>query len=229
MSHSRPRVSALAALLALTLAPTALAAVRAPHVDAATAKTCDYILGTQTCLAPFPNDYFTVADKHSGTGRRVHFAPSAMPANGAGTHIDPTQWNRNDGFSPGITIVARVPGLDNQQAFDRTGLVPITDMARYTDKRQPVVVIDTKTGKRAPIWAEIDSLAPTDADRNLLVRPARNYLEGHHYVVALRNLRTANGKLLKAPAGFRIFRDRLRSSQGFVNKRRGKMESLFNT
>src|SRR3954453_11039440 len=175
MSPTRSRVSALCAPLALALAPSALAAGRAPHIDAATAKSCDYVLGTQTCLAPFPNDYFTVADKHTATGRRVHFAPNAMPANGAGTHIDPTPWNRNDGFSPGISIIARIPGLDTQQAFDRTGLVPITDMARYADQRQPVVVIDAKTGKRAPIWAEVDSLAPTEADRNLLVRPAKNY------------------------------------------------------
>ena len=33
-----------------------------------------------------------------------------MPANTKGVHIDPAQWNRNDGFSPGITIVVRVPG-----------------------------------------------------------------------------------------------------------------------
>jgi hypothetical protein len=223
MSHAR----ALAALLALTLTPSALAAGPAPHIGVP--RSCDYILGTQTCLAPFPNDYFTVGDRTTATKRRVHIALSAMPANGAGTHIDPTQWNRNDGFSPGITIIARVPGLDNQAAFDRTRAVPITDMARYADKRQPVVVIDAKTRKRAPIWAEMDALAPTDAERNLLIRPAKNYLEGHRYVVALRMLRDKDGKLLRAPAGFRIFRDRLRSSQGFVNRRRGHMESLFKT
>src|SRR3954447_15793794 len=233
MSHlplragSRVAGCALAALLTLSLAGSASAAGRAPHVDPAWAHNCDYVLGTETCLAPFPNDYFTVADRHTGTGRRVHFAPAAMPANGAGTHIDPTQWNRNDGFSPGISIIARIPGLDTQQAFDRTGLVPITDMARYADKQQPVVVIDAKTGKRAPIWAELDAIPTADSDRNLLIRPAKNYLEGHRYVVALRNLRDADGKVLKAPAGFRIFRDRQRSSQAFVNQRRGHMESLF--
>src|SRR4051794_11549839 len=229
MPPSRSRVSALAALLVLIVVPPAFAAGRAPHIDAAAAKTCDYLLGTQTCLAPFPSDYFTVADRHTATGRRVHFSPSAMPANGTGTHIDPAQWNRNDGFSPGITIIARVPGLETQAAFDRTGLVPITDMARYADKKQPVVVIDAKTHKRAPIWAELDSIPTADSDRNLLIRPAKNYLEGHRYIVALRNLRDANGKLLNAPAGFRIFRDRQRSSQAFVNQRRGHMESLFKT
>jgi hypothetical protein len=214
----------LAALAALSLPAHAAAA---PHIDATRAKTCDYLLGASTCLAPFPNDYFTVADRKTATGRRIHLALSAMPANGTGVHIDPTQWNRNDGFSPGITIVARVPGLASQAAFDRTGLVPSTDMARYQAKSQPVVVIDAKTGKRHLIWAEMDALAKKDADRNLLIRPGVNYLEGHRYIVALRNLRTSAGKLLEAPAGFRIFRDRQRSSQGFVNRRRAHMESIF--
>src|SRR3954452_16692740 len=185
MSHFRPRAAgrmsflALTSLLSLSFAGSALAGARAPHIDPALARSCDYVLGTQTCLAPFPNDYFTVPDRHTDTGRRVHFARSAMPANGAGTHIDPTEWNRNDGFSPGITVIARVPGLDNQQAFDRTGLVPVTDMARYADRRQPAVVLDATTGKRAPIWAELDSIPTADSDRNLLIRPGRNYPEGH--------------------------------------------------
>jgi hypothetical protein len=215
------------ALLALLIPSVAGAAPKAPHVDAGRAKTCDYLLGGSTCLAPIPNDYFTVADKRTDTGRRVRFAAGAMPANGAGVHIDPTQWNRNDGFSPGITIIARVPGLDNDAAYARTGLVPSTDMARYADKRQAAVVIDAKTGKRQLIWTELDALAKADTDRNLLIRPGRNYREGHRYVVALRTLRDRDGKVLEAPAGFRIFRDRLASKQGFVNRRRGHMESIF--
>src|ERR1700694_5606869 len=60
---------------------------------------CDPLDPT-ACLLPFPNDFFTVADPSTGTGRRVHLALSAMPRNAAGIAIDPTEWNRNDGFSP---------------------------------------------------------------------------------------------------------------------------------
>ena len=35
----------------------------------------------QKCLMPFPNDFFTVADPTSGTGRRVHFDRRSMPSN----------------------------------------------------------------------------------------------------------------------------------------------------
>ncbi|MFL5844811.1 MAG: hypothetical protein ACJ762_08970 [Solirubrobacteraceae bacterium] len=219
MSSHRRAAIVLAALCCL-----AAGAVPSP---ASAAHVCDTLLGKSTCLAPFPNDWFTVADKRTATGRRVAIARAAMPANGTGVHIDPAEWNRNDGFSPGITVIARIPGLETQAAFVKSGLVPSTDMGRYANRKQAAVVLDAKTGKRHPIWAELDALAKADADRNLMLRPARNYREGHRYIVALRGLRGANGKLLKAPAGFRVFRDRLASKDKAVNGRRGHMESLF--
>ena len=112
---------------------------------------------------PFPNDVFTVADPHTPTGRRVHFVQAAMPANAHGVHIDPHAWNWSDGFSPGSTIVVRIPGLDNAAAFRRSKLVPITDMAHGFDRDQAVVVIDAKTGARQPIWTEVDAQAARDA------------------------------------------------------------------
>jgi len=68
------------------------AAAPAPKVDVSNAKRCDFLLGGTECLAPFPNDYFTVADKKSHTGRRVHLALASMPANSKGVHIDPQWW-----------------------------------------------------------------------------------------------------------------------------------------
>src|SRR5881398_3168012 len=185
MLLSRRAVSLLALVVLGGVGPaTAAGAARAPHVNAARAKTCDFIVGGSTCLAPFPDDYYTVATRKTATGRRVHIARSAMPANTKGVHIDPAQWNRNDGFSPGITIIIRIPGLDNQAAFTRTGLVPVRALARYRQAAQSVVVVDAKTHQRWPIWAELDANAASDAQRNLEIHPARNFLEGHRYIVA---------------------------------------------
>ncbi len=153
--------------------------------------------------APFPSDVYTVADRSTPTGRRIAFPRTAMPVNNKGKRIDPTDWNRADGFSPGSTIIVRVPGLDTPAAFKRSGLVPITDMARAFSASQPAVVIDAKTAERQLIWTELDSQAPAAADRNLLIRPGRNFLEGHRYVVALRNLRNGAGHLIAAPKGVR--------------------------
>ena len=55
-------------------------------IDMSKAGSCDFIAnpGNPLCLLPFPNDYNTVADPSSETGRRVNFTAAAMPANALG-------------------------------------------------------------------------------------------------------------------------------------------------
>jgi hypothetical protein len=151
-------------------------------------------------MLPFPNDFFTKPDRSTPTGRRIAFDLTAMPRNVAGRPIDPTDWNRGDGFSPGSQIVTLVPGLD----LAKTGAVPITDIGAYSDREAPVVVIDAASGKRWPIWTELDE---STALRTLLIRPARNFREGHRYIVALRDMKDAQGRAIAPGAGFRAFRD----------------------
>src|SRR4051794_33711615 len=125
-------------------------------LPASASAACDPI-GGGACLLPFPNDFFTVRDARTPTGLRLHLRRADMPANTAGVHIDPRDWNRADGFSPGQQITVRVPGLDTPAAFKRSGIVPVTDIARSLDRRQPVVLIDARSGKRRLIWGELDS------------------------------------------------------------------------
>src|SRR6185369_8617408 len=159
-------------------------------------------LDPSVCLYPFPNDFFTVADPSTPTGRRVNLALTSTPRNAAGVPIDPTDQNRADGFSPGQSIELRVPGYDAAQ----TGAVPITDVERSFDPAQPIVVIDATTLERHLIWSEIDSNASTEASRALYIRPAVNFDEGTRYVVALRNLRDAAGALIQPSAAFLAYR-----------------------
>ncbi len=69
------------------------------------------------CLLPFPDDFYTVADSRTSTGRRVNLQTAAMPANVSNVHVDAVPYDLNDGFSPGQPIVLRVPGLDNPTAL----------------------------------------------------------------------------------------------------------------
>ena len=218
--------SALAAPLALA----AQAAPTSPVTDAVgeAAGACDPI-DPAHCLLPWPNDFFTVADPSTDTGRRLALNPAVMPSNLAGVPIDPTEFNRNDGFSPGNLITVKVEGLDSPEAFTASGLVPITDVARYADAEQPVVVLDAATGERHPVWAEVDVNPADPADRTLIVRPATNFLEGHRYVVGLRDLRRADGSAIEAGAAFKVFRDALPSDDAAVEARRPHMESVFST
>ena len=151
----------LVAALGLLGAGSAAARPPSPSVDLSAADRCDFIGPQQgsRCLLPFPDDYYTVADRSTPTGRRVNLRTASMPANRLGVHIDASPYNASDGFSPGQTIVLKVPGLDTKAALDRTGAVPINHIGRYRDADQPIVVIDADTGRRWPIWAEIDSNA----------------------------------------------------------------------
>jgi len=190
-----------------------------------TAKRCD-LLDRAVCLQPWPNNYFT-RRASSPTGLRLNLNPLSMPANVDGERIDPTDYNRADGFSPGQLIVVRVPGLDNAQALKRTNPVPLTDLHAYARKRTPIIVINTDTGKRHPIWVELDTRAPNRKSTNLEIRPAVNFEEGGHYVVAMRNLKNRRGKRIRPKRIFRLYRDRLITRQESIEKRRKKLERTF--
>jgi hypothetical protein len=198
-------------------------------VDLSAADDCDFI-GAQEdslCLLPFPDNYYTVRDEDTRTGRRIDLHTAGMPKNEEGVPIDAGPYNLNDGFSPGQSIVVKVPGLETQAAMDETNAVPLNRLSEYARKGAPIVVIDAKTGKRWPIWAEIDSKAEDASRAAVLIHPAKNFDAGHRYIVAMRKLKDENGDLLDAPEGFRYYRDDLPSKQGQVNSRRDHYESVF--
>lgn len=195
-----------------------------PEGTAAKADGCDF-LDPGHCMLPFPNDRFTVADASSETGRRVNLKTAYMPRSAiANNHpIDATEWNRNDGFSPGAMLVTRVPGLDLAQ----TGAPQLTDISVSLSKDSPVLVLDAQTLEPQLVWAELDNNNTTADRQSLNIRVAKNLTPGRRYIVALRYLKDAQGKPLEAAAGFRIYRDRHESSLEFVNSRRTHMEALF--
>jgi hypothetical protein len=173
--------------------------------DEAVGAGCD-ATDERACLLPFPNDLFTVPDPTTATGRRVALKPQWMPRNTAGEAVDPVEWNRNDGFSPGQAALAHVPGI----SLTRSNGVPVTDLGRYDDPDTGIVVLDTVSGERWPIWTELDSATPVaerPADQLLYIRPAKNWIEGRRYIVVLRDLRDAAGNPLPAPDTFARYRD----------------------
>lgn len=213
--------------LLLAVAPAGARDLIAPIGEAA--AICDPI-DARACLLPWPNDFFTVADPSTDTGRRLNLNLLAMPRNVAGLPIDPTDINRNDGFSPGALIVTMVPGLDTPAALAHTNPVALTDLGRYADPEAPVVVLDAATKQRHPIWVELDrsellnGKAPAAIDTTLLIRPAVNFAEGHRYIVALRFLKNASGATLAAQAPFAAFK----KGAGEPNRQK-QIDSMFAT
>ena len=224
---TRRKAAALAATVATILA--ALAAVLTSTAGAARAPKpaadCQPF-GKTPCLLPFPNNLFTRRDRSTPTGLRVNLPARAMPINTHGQRVSVGQYNRNDGFSPGSAMIVHVPGLDNAKAFARTHPVGLLDMKQAFAKNQPIVVIDEATGKRQLIYSELDANAPTPAATNLMILPAKALTEGHTYVVALRRLRNARGKLIAAPAWFEKLRDS-RALPRNERSQRGRYARIF--
>ncbi|HEX2415127.1 MAG TPA: hypothetical protein VHJ37_07925 [Thermoleophilaceae bacterium] len=214
-----------AAVIAATLAALAIPTAASAQ-GSKPSKRCDFT-DPAVCLYPWPNDLFTKRDRTSETGRRLKLKLASMPKNKDGKPINPRDMNRADGFSPGSMMITKVPGLETVEAAARSKLPPIGDLSRSLAKRSPVVVINARTGKRHPVWAEIDSNPESPSDRVLIIRPGRNFKEGGRYIVALRNLKNANGQTIPAGRNFRLYRDRVPSGRRLIERRREHFEELF--
>src|SRR5918998_3556363 len=148
-------------------------------------------------MLPWPSDAYTKRDKRTDTGVRLNLRKADMPRNKSGKPINPADMNRGDGFSPGSALLIKVPGLDTAAAVRQSKLPPLTNLRRGLRNRSPVLVFNARTGRRHPIWAELDSNARRRSDRLIIIRPARNFEEGERYVVVLRNLRDARGRRIR--------------------------------
>jgi hypothetical protein len=208
-----PTRRALSALAAAAMALSLLAAAppgRAPAGPAGPPSDvgpCDP-LDDGACLLPFPNDRFT-APADTPTGLRVDLPPEGMPTNAGGVQVDPTEWNRNDGFSPGAMALADVPGLDLQATFGLPAGVEVLDRpARSLAADAPIVLLDLDTGERVPYLAELDHHpGAVAAGRQLLIiRPLEVLHGGHRHAVALRGLKDADGRTIEPGPVFAWYR-----------------------
>jgi hypothetical protein len=179
------------------------------------------VLDTRSCLLPFPSDAYTVEDTSTPTGRLVQF-PEGLVPNADGTALDPTEWNRNDGFSPSTPILVHVPGLD----LGRSELPSESDMGASVEGDSATVIIDLDTGRRIPHWAEVDQRAESDENRLLIIRPAISLPESHRFAVALRDLKGQDGDL-EAPIAFRVLRDNHPTDSSLIEDRREEHDRLF--
>ena len=192
-------------------------------VDAALAASpagCDP-LDTRQCVLPFPSNATTVADGDTPTGRRVAFPAAGLPTNAQGVAIDPTAWNRNDGFSANTPILAWFADLD-PVASD---LPSWTDLGASLAPSATVALVDTSTGERIPLWVDID---PQVDDGTLLaIRPAVSLEAATTYAVGLHGLVDNAGMPLEPSAIFRAYRDRLDSQRPALEERRDDIETAL--
>lgn len=209
--------------------------------DVATASYCDHtVLGH--CMYPFPNNFFTRSDDRTPTELRVDFdlagmpvaVPVDLPASPGDNRyvpvktteakaINPEQWNRNDGFSPGSMLLAHMPGID----LEVTGAPRLTDLAQSQEANAPILVLNADTLERHLIWAELDANNPEPDQQALIIRPGKSFEEGQRYIAVIRNAKDADGELLKPNELFRAYRDGIDTEEDVFESRRSAMDDIF--
>lgn len=204
--------------------PTPLDPARAAELQAeldAVPPGCE-VLSTKNCLLPFPSDAHTVDDPSSATFKRVNL-PQGQLANTAGDPIDPTEWNRNDGWSPSTPILVFVPGLDPEA----TRLPRQDEIGLSVTEASATVLVDLTTGNLVPHWAEMDERAADPDDRLLIIRPASSLRETHRFAVGLRHMVGTDGEELAAPIAFSVFRDNNTVDDPRITDRQREFNGVF--
>jgi len=213
--------------------------VPAPPLD------CDPLTPSY-CGFPYPNDYWTVADSSTVTGLRLALPEVTMPATGIGVRSNPDAFNEMDGFSPGIAAMTHFPGATVM------GLATPDSIQDSLSAASPTVILNTTTGERLAHWVDLDEYVvqaklridsaedkpqfTIDRDveelrqeQALMLRPAIRPEDATRYIVAIRNVRDADGELVAPSPGFQALRDDVPSDDAIIESRRAHFEEIFAT
>jgi hypothetical protein len=152
--------------------------------------------GAATCLAPWPSSAFLATDSSTASGFRVALPADAMPVNVDQRVVDPTAWNRQDGFSPSGAMLAFFPG-----GVSVDGLPSHVDPSESLADDSLTVVVNVDTGERLLHFAEVDMNADDPAERALIIRPLIRMEPGTRYAVGVRRgvLDGAGQPLVRSP------------------------------
>ncbi|MCW5893211.1 MAG: hypothetical protein KIT14_22070 [bacterium] len=166
---------------------------------------CDFLV-EERCVLPFPSSQFLRPDPTTPTGLRLAYPADALPANVTGKHIDPTDWNTLDGFSPGPVIMTLFPDTGRAVDLEASGVAFHTSFARSLDAGHPTVLA-TADGTRVVHFAELDANTADVTRRAFIIRPGQRLDDATHYVVGIRRLVDTQGTPITPRLAFRALRD----------------------
>lgn len=184
----------------------------------APADDCDPLV-PDVCGLPWPSDRFLIEDPDTPSGWRVDLGGTTLPQHHEGAQIQPTAWNRKDGFSTWSPLVTWLPELD-------PSLLPSHVDLGASLTSTTLAVVDLDTGERWPVWAELDATPEvSDRDRALLIHPARPFEHGHAYAVGLAGLTDLSGAPIAPSDAFVELRDGLDATRQDTEDRRDLYEA----
>jgi len=188
---------------------------------------CD-VLNEVACLLPFPSSRFLVPAS-TRTGVRVELPAAQFLPQFGSTAPDPSQYARNDGFSPTAQVLMHFPAGVDVAASNAPRIDPITRTydARGLAADSPTLLIDAESGERINHWIENDARARNARRVITFLRPGESLKPGHRYLVAVRRLVDASGAPVLAEPAFAAIRDRRPSTIAALRKRAAQLEPVL--
>lgn len=180
-------------------------------------------LQPEFCALPWPSSRFLTEDESTSTGLRLTFGESSLPATSSGTHVDPTPYQRMDGFAVGSALVAFFENLD------ASNLPSEGDILSSLAPQAPIVLLEIgeEGVRRVPYWAEVDLQEDDPAQRGLIVRPAEILKEATRYVVGMRGLVDAEGSPISPSPAFEALREGQGAQYDALRGRAERFEEIF--
>jgi hypothetical protein len=179
--------------------------------------SCDP-LDPAMCALPYPSSFF-LREADTETGYQVHFADDSLPTNRDGVQMQPTYMNEKDGFS---TLGPLLTWFDD---LSLDGVVGHENLADYAADDAKIVLVDTVTGDRVPVWAELDMTAEDPGQRLFYIWPAVPLEHARRYVVGIRGLVTNAGAPVPSSTAFAALRDGTETDDPNVELRRDGFDS----
>ncbi len=185
------------------------------HGGSHAADACDPLVELH-CALPFPSDFYLVQDPENPSGRRLK-ADGLMPSTRwSGTTTLLQVDDADDGFS---TVAPVLFALGSR--VDRRDLVSASNISQSLRLHETTtLLLDAETGRAVPHFVDREAFdadfgldqRPQDQNMMLILQAAQALAHNRTFVVAVRNLRSANGDarggLAAASSAFVALRDK---------------------
>lgn len=179
-------------------------------------------LGGTSCIAPWPSSAYLV-EADTATGYRLDLPPAAMPVNFNEIPVDPTPFNRFDGFGATGAIIAMFPN-----GVSSDNLPPHIDPGASLEANSATVLLNMETGERHLHFAEIDMNPVYAEDRALLIRPLERLQPATRYAVAIRStVKDADGLDLPISDAFQALRDGTSYDHPLMDRLAPRYDAIF--
>lgn len=186
-------------------------------------------LDPTACLLPWPSSRYLAADAETATGVRISIPEAAMPPNFRRIRVDPSQFDRFDGFSPMSSMITVLPeGTDYSVFADERHIADSLDASSHTVLLE---IGSDGSATRVAHFAEPDTWPEAlPNERPFYIRPGARLREGTRYIVAIQNLVDESGGDIAPNPYFAALRDNTPFAEAEdLEGRRAHFEEIFGT